>query len=90
MKILLHPNSGGIFSYWSYKYYDWSEMNVQDGTNEQPGIIPRALKELFHQASSEGELLTFSMSMLEVYMGSLRDLLVARPTYRAYEPVTRW
>lgn len=65
-------------------------MNVQDGTNEQPGIIPRALKELFRQASTEGESLTFSMSMLEVYMGSLRDLLAPRPTYRAYEPVARW
>ena len=42
-------------------------MNKQDGTNEQPGIIPRALKELFVQASSEDESLTFSMSMLEVF-----------------------
>ncbi|PON73928.1 Kinesin-like protein [Parasponia andersonii] len=62
---------------------------TMDGTNEQPGIIPRALKELFRQASSEGETLTFSMSMLEVYMGSLRDLLAPKPTSRAYEPVTR-
>ncbi|PON69510.1 Kinesin-like protein [Trema orientale] len=62
---------------------------TMDGTNEQPGIIPRALKELFRQASSEGETLTFSMSMLEVYMGSLRDLLTPKPTSRAYEPVTR-
>lgn len=65
-------------------------MNLQDGTNEQPGIIPRALKELLRQASVEGETLTFSMSMLEIYMGSLRDLLAPKPTSRAYEPVTRW
>ena len=69
---------------------NWTEINKQDGTNEKPGIIPRALKELFIQASPEGESLTFSMSMLEVYMGSLRDLLAPRPTCRAYEPVTRW
>ncbi|GMN25304.1 hypothetical protein TIFTF001_000875 [Ficus carica] len=62
---------------------------TMDGTNEQPGIIPRALKELFRQASTVGESLTFSMSMLEVYMGSLRDLLAPRPSYRAYEPVAR-
>ncbi|KAH7543186.1 hypothetical protein FEM48_Zijuj02G0156800 [Ziziphus jujuba var. spinosa] len=62
---------------------------TMDGTNEQPGIAPRALKELFHQASLEGtSSLTFSMSMLEVYMGSLRDLLAPRPTSRAYT-VTR-
>ncbi|XP_060966435.1 kinesin-like protein KIN-14U [Cannabis sativa] len=62
---------------------------TMDGTNEQPGIIPRALKELFRQASLEGENLKVSMSMLEVYMGSLRDLLAPRPTSRVYEPVTR-
>ncbi|XP_062084565.1 kinesin-like protein KIN-14U isoform X2 [Humulus lupulus] len=62
---------------------------AQDGTNEQPGIIPRALKELFRQASLEGENLKVSMSMLEVYMGSLRDLLAPRPTSRVYEPVIR-
>ncbi|KAF3454370.1 hypothetical protein FNV43_RR04817 [Rhamnella rubrinervis] len=62
---------------------------TMDGTNEQPGIIPRALKELFHQASLDGtSSLTFSMSMLEVYMGSLRDLLAPRPACRAYA-VTR-
>lgn len=65
-------------------------MDIQDGTNEQPGIVPRALKELFHQASLDGtSSLTFSISMLEVYMGSLRDLLAPRPARRAYS-VTRW
>lgn len=65
-------------------------MNIQDGTNEQPGIVPRALKEIFNQASLDGtSSLTLSMSMLEVYMGSLRDLLAPRPACRAYA-VTRW
>lgn len=63
----------------------------QDGSHDQPGIIPRALEELFHQASLENSSsVTFSMSMLEVYMGSLRDLLAPKPVCRAYEPVTRW
>ncbi|KAL5566955.1 hypothetical protein UlMin_030119 [Ulmus minor] len=64
---------------------------TMDGTNEQPGIVPRALEELFHHASLDGSssALTFSMSMLEVYMGSLRDLLAPRPTIRAYETVSR-
>lgn len=63
---------------------------TMNGTNEQPGIIPRALEELFRQASlKDSSSFTFSMSMLEVYMGSLRDLLAPRPCGRAYEPVTR-
>lgn len=88
MELLLH-SCGGKFKYWTLNN-NWTEMNLQDGTNEQPGITPRALKELFRQASSEGETLAFSMSMLEVYMGSLRDLFAPRPTSRVYEPVTRW
>lgn len=63
---------------------------TMDGKNEQPGIVPRALKELFRQASLENSCsLTFSISMLEVYMGNLRDLLARKPACRAYEAVTR-
>ncbi|RDY08423.1 Kinesin-like protein KIN-14U, partial [Mucuna pruriens] len=59
---------------------------TMDGTNEQPGIIPRALEELFRQASLDNSSsFTFSMSMLEVYMGNLRDLLAPRPSGRPYE-----
>lgn len=66
-------------------------MNLQDGTDEKPGILPRALNELFHQASFDNlNSLSFSMSMLEVYMGHVRDLLAPKPLYRAYEALTRW
>ncbi|KAM1549563.1 hypothetical protein ACFX15_010117 [Malus domestica] len=63
---------------------------TMDGTSEEPGIIPRALKELFCQASLDSSSsISFSMSMLEVYMGNLRDLLCPKPTNRTYETVTR-
>ncbi|XP_022640932.1 kinesin-like protein KIN-14U isoform X2 [Vigna radiata var. radiata] len=64
---------------------------TMDGTNEQPGIIPRALEELFHQASLDSSsAFTFSMSMLEVYMGNLRDLLAPKPSGRPHEqPMTK-
>ncbi|KAM7273768.1 hypothetical protein ACFE04_028432 [Oxalis oulophora] len=63
---------------------------TMDGANNQPGIIPRALEELFSQASLDmSSSISFSMSMLEVYMGNLRDLLVSKPAARSYEPVTR-
>ncbi|XP_019427437.1 PREDICTED: kinesin-like protein KIN-14U [Lupinus angustifolius] len=63
---------------------------TMDGTDEHPGIIPRALEQLFHQASLHcSSSFTFSMSMLEVYMGNIRDLLAPRPNGRAYEPITK-
>lgn len=66
-------------------------MFGQDGSSAQPGIVPRALEEIFRQASlDKTSSISFSMSMLEVYMGHLRDLLAPRPICRAYEPINRW
>ncbi|XP_070024744.1 kinesin-like protein KIN-14U isoform X2 [Nicotiana sylvestris] len=56
-----------------------------EGTTESPGIIPRVLQELFHLSSLDSSAsFTFSISMLEVYLGSLRDLLAPRPSSRTY------
>ncbi|XP_007030677.2 PREDICTED: kinesin-like protein KIFC3 [Theobroma cacao] len=63
---------------------------TMDGTAVQPGIVPRALEELFHQVSlGNSSSFTFSMSMLEVYMGNLKDLLASKPASRANETVAR-
>ncbi|KAI4350030.1 hypothetical protein L6164_010558 [Bauhinia variegata] len=63
---------------------------TMDGTNEQPGIIPRALEELFRLASLDNSSsFTFSLSMLEVYMGNLRDLLAPRSSIRTYASMTK-
>ncbi|XP_022155400.1 kinesin-like protein KIN-14U [Momordica charantia] len=59
---------------------------TMDGRMEQPGIVPRALDMLFRQTSVANSCtITFSMSMLEVYMGSLRDLLAPKAGSRMYE-----
>lgn len=58
---------------------------TMDGTNNQAGIIPRAIEELFRQASLDNSSTTFSMSMLEVYMGNLRDLLAPKVASRTHE-----
>uniref|UniRef100_A0A1D1Y8M5 Kinesin-2 n=1 Tax=Anthurium amnicola TaxID=1678845 RepID=A0A1D1Y8M5_9ARAE len=64
---------------------------TMEGTGRKAGIVPRAIEELFRQSSmNDGTPFTFSMSMLEVYMGSLRDLLAQRvPSARAAEFLTR-
>ncbi|XP_042516391.1 kinesin-like protein KIN-14U isoform X2 [Macadamia integrifolia] len=59
---------------------------TMEGSNDQLGIVPRALEELFCQTSQDSSAsFHFSMSMLEVYKGSLRDLLAPKPSARAYE-----
>ncbi|KAF8387918.1 hypothetical protein HHK36_026580 [Tetracentron sinense] len=63
---------------------------TMEGTNDQPGIVPRALEELFRLVPGDcSASFTFSMSMLEVYMGSLRDLLAPKPSTKAYEAVMK-
>ncbi|URE31575.1 KISc [Musa troglodytarum] len=64
------------------------KTHTMEGNNGRPGIVPRAIEELFHQISQdESASFTLSMSMLEVYMGSLRDLFVHR---RSPARITQW
>jgi hypothetical protein len=59
---------------------------LQEGTDSNKlGVMPRTIQELFSRASEDGSCAySFSMSMLEIYLGSLRDLLAAlrQPLYR--------
>ncbi|XP_023515855.1 kinesin-like protein KIN-14U [Cucurbita pepo subsp. pepo] len=58
---------------------------TMDGRMEEPGIVPRGLEMLFQTSIGTSSTVTFSMSMLEVYMGSLRDLLAPKAGSRMYE-----
>ncbi|XP_052192652.1 kinesin-like protein KIN-14U [Diospyros lotus] len=64
---------------------------TMDGTNDSPGIVLRALKELFRQASLDASAsFTFTISMLEVYLGNLRDLLAPKSSScRTYGAVSK-
>ncbi|OWM62996.1 hypothetical protein CDL15_Pgr020290 [Punica granatum] len=63
---------------------------TMDGVNDQPGIVPRALEELFSQSSlNELSSHTFYMSMVEVYLGNIRDLLAPKPTHKPHEVSSR-
>ncbi|MCO5552599.1 hypothetical protein L7F22_006113 [Adiantum nelumboides] len=53
---------------------------TMEGTKDSPGVVPRTLQLLFHQASLvSNKHYNFTFSMLELYMGSLRDLLAPAP-----------
>ncbi|WOL06812.1 kinesin KP1 isoform X2 [Canna indica] len=49
-----------------------------EGIPSNPGIVPRGIQAIFEQALESNYTFQFSFSMLEIYMGSLRDLLVPR------------
>ncbi|EAZ06165.1 hypothetical protein OsI_28400 [Oryza sativa Indica Group] len=60
---------------------------TMEGNNGKLGIVPRAIQELFSHASQDSSsTYSFSISMLEVYMGTVRDLLTPRqPLFRSTE-----
>ncbi|CAD6252972.1 unnamed protein product [Miscanthus lutarioriparius] len=60
---------------------------TMEGTDGKLGIVPRAIQELFSHASEDSSsTYSFSISMLEVYLGSLKDLLAPRqPLFRSTE-----
>ncbi|XP_015883614.2 kinesin-like protein KIN-14T isoform X1 [Ziziphus jujuba] len=52
---------------------------TMEGTLNFPGVVPRAIEALFKQAVNSNHAFLFSFSMLEIYLGNLKDLLVPHP-----------
>ncbi|KAJ6325824.1 hypothetical protein OIU78_013011 [Salix suchowensis] len=59
---------------------------TMEGDGDTPGIVPRAMEALFKQAVDSDHAFLISFSMLEIYMGNLKDLLVPKPT-KATDPM---
>ncbi|RVW48799.1 Kinesin-like protein KIN-14T [Vitis vinifera] len=53
---------------------------TMEGTPDCPGVVPRAMEVLFKQAVDSNHAFLFSFSMLEIYLGNLKDLLVPQST----------
>nr|XP_043614031.1 kinesin-like protein KIN-14T [Erigeron canadensis] len=51
---------------------------TMEGNPDCPGVVPRTIKALFKQAADSNHTYLFSFSMLEIYVGHLRDLLIPR------------
>ncbi|KAK9170638.1 hypothetical protein Syun_002778 [Stephania yunnanensis] len=49
---------------------------TMEGKPDCPGIVPLAIEALFKQAADSCHSFLFTFSMLEIYMGNLRDLLI--------------
>ncbi|KAF3326989.1 kinesin KP1 isoform X2 [Carex littledalei] len=48
---------------------------TMDGKPHNPGMVPRGIKSMFNQAEERNCEFIFTFSMLEIYMGNLKDLL---------------
>ncbi|TXG73032.1 hypothetical protein EZV62_001611 [Acer yangbiense] len=59
---------------------------TMEGTPDTPGVVPRAIEALFKQAEESNHTFLISFSMLEIYLGNLKDLLVTHPT-KATDPL---
>ncbi|XP_026661452.2 kinesin-like protein KIN-14B [Phoenix dactylifera] len=51
---------------------------TMEGTPDNAGVVQRGIEKLFQQASESNFRFQFTFSMLEIYMGNLRDLLVPK------------
>ncbi|XP_074571858.1 kinesin-like protein KIN-14B isoform X2 [Curcuma longa] len=57
-----------------------------EGKGSNPGIVIRGVQALFLQALESNHTFQFNFSMLEIYMGGLRDLLVPRSSKQRKAP----
>ncbi|KAK1429039.1 hypothetical protein QVD17_11238 [Tagetes erecta] len=49
---------------------------TMEGNPDCPGVVPRTIEALFKQAADSNHKYLFSFSMLEIYLGQLKDLLI--------------
>uniref|UniRef100_K4AVG4 Kinesin motor domain-containing protein n=1 Tax=Solanum lycopersicum TaxID=4081 RepID=K4AVG4_SOLLC len=64
---------------------------TMEGTEEFPGVVPRAIEALFKHAADSNHAFLFSFSMLEIYMGYLKDLLTPHSqTTKSIFPLPPW
>jgi hypothetical protein len=61
----------------------------QEGTPDFPGVVPRAIEALFKQVVDSNHAFLFTFSMLEIYMGNLKDLLIPQQR-KAMDPMPPW
>ncbi|EEF38964.1 kinesin-like protein KIN-14T [Ricinus communis] len=60
---------------------------TMEGTPDEPGVVPRTFEALFKQAVESNHSFLINFSMLEIYMGNLKDLLLPKPT-RPTDPIS--
>ncbi|KAF5725538.1 kinesin-like protein KIF3A-like isoform X1 [Tripterygium wilfordii] len=52
---------------------------TMEGTPDSRGVVHRTIEALFEQAADSNHAFVISFSMVEIYLGNLKDLLVSQP-----------
>uniref|UniRef100_A0A0A9H174 Kinesin motor domain-containing protein n=1 Tax=Arundo donax TaxID=35708 RepID=A0A0A9H174_ARUDO len=60
-----------------------------EGKPTDLGVIPCGIQALFDRASESNSRFLFTFSMVEIYMGNLRDLLVPGSKTHGFKEVPR-
>lgn len=71
--LIQHVYAGLSVTVFAYGVTSSGKTHTMQGSNEDPGIIPRVVESLFHN-QKEGDQLT--MSYIEIYRDEVYDLLV--------------
>ncbi|KAG4133363.1 hypothetical protein ERO13_D08G092200v2 [Gossypium hirsutum] len=83
IKSVLDGYNASIFA---YGQTGTGKTFTMEGTLDSPGIVPRTIETLFKQALDSNHTFLITFSMLEIYLGNLKDLLVPQAT-RATDPL---
>ncbi|KAI0764505.1 kinesin-domain-containing protein [Trametes elegans] len=72
--------SGMTVTVFAYGVTSSGKTHTMQGSKQQPGIIPRAVQEIFHRSTSLGAATSLGISYMEIYKDEVYDLLVDRET----------
>ncbi|KAI0822872.1 P-loop containing nucleoside triphosphate hydrolase protein [Trametes gibbosa] len=70
--------SGMTVTVFAYGVTSSGKTHTMQGNKQQPGIIPRAVQDIFHRTLSEHPTASISISYMEIYKDEVYDLLVDR------------
>ncbi|TBU52461.1 kinesin-domain-containing protein [Dichomitus squalens] len=72
--------SGVTATVFAYGVTSSGKTHTMQGNTQHPGIIPRAVEEIFRRAASTGLHASIAASYMEIYKDEVYDLLVDRET----------
>ncbi|KAI0676625.1 kinesin-domain-containing protein [Trametes maxima] len=70
--------SGMTVTVFAYGVTSSGKTHTMQGSKQQPGIIPRAVQEIFRQTESPNAHTSLAVSYMEIYKDEVYDLLVDR------------
>ncbi|OSC97390.1 kinesin-domain-containing protein [Trametes coccinea BRFM310] len=72
--------SGMTVTIFAYGVTSSGKTHTMQGNKQQPGIIPRAVEDIFHRTASQYSRAHLAVSYMEIYKDEVYDLLVDRET----------